>query len=303
MNLIEKFKVGKQHNTYQRLDSAFKVNFYVGYNEDGMMSLVIVESGKEIQVKSTKVIKVSSKPRVDGKIALAFELLDESYQSLFLMFCKDIISSCESIGRENANANAITRWKYWKQMFSKRLTTALDEGEIKGLVGELLFLKEHFLVSYLSNIAISSWMGPLYGHKDFEINDTWYEIKSVNENAIQVMINSLEQLESEHEGHLVIIRLENANSVTNDTIDLNSIVFEVIGKLIDLDDLNLFNQKLSNVGYVYDEEYDKYQFLHKGTQQYLVNDKFPRIRRKELFSEVGNVKYTIMIDGISELRE
>jgi hypothetical protein len=303
MNLIEKFKVGKENNTYQRLDTAFKVNFYVGYNEDGMMSLVIVESGKELQVKSTKVIKVSSKPREDGKIALAFELLDESYQSLFLMFCKDIIISCESVGRENANANAITRWKYWKEMFSKRSTTVLDEGEIKGLVGELIFLKEHFLVNYHSDVAISSWMGPLYGHKDFEIDDTWYEIKSVNENAIQVMINSLEQLESEQEGHLVIIRLEKANSVTSGTIDLNSIVFEIIEKLIDLDDLNLFNQKLNNVGYVYDEEYDKYKFLHKGTQQYLVNDKFPRIRRKELFSEVGNVKYTIMIDGISELRE
>lgn len=303
MNLIEKFKVGKENNTYQRLDAAFKVNFYVGYNEEGMMSLVIVENGKELQVKSTKVIKVSSKPREDGKIALAFELLDESYQSLFLMFCKDIIISCESVGRENANANAITRWKYWKEMFSKRSTTVLDEGEIKGLVGELIFLKEHFLVNYHSDVAISSWMGPLYGHKDFEIDDTWYEIKSVNENAIQVMINSLEQLESEQEGHLVIIRLEKANSVTSGAIDLNSIVFEIIEKLIDLDDLNLFNQKLNNVGYVYDEEYDKYKFLHKGTQQYLVNDKFPRIRRKELFSEVGNVKYTIMIDGISQLRE
>ena len=79
---------------------------------------------------------------------------------------------------------------------------------------------------------MESWMGPLLGHKDFEIDDTWYEVKSVNENAIQVTISSLEQLESDVNGYLVVVRLEDTSSVSGCSINLNEVVISVAEKNI-----------------------------------------------------------------------
>ena len=195
MNIEEKFARGAESHTYLRIDSEFRTNIFLGYNDDGQMSLVVAEPGREAVVKSSKLIDVSLKRREDNKMALKFDLLDESYKSMFFIFCKDIIAVCERAGSDMAISNALMRWKYWKEMFGKKKSSILDKQEIKGLIGELFELRDHFIKDFGETVAVQSWMGPLLGHKDFEIDETWYEVKAVNENAVQVNISSLEQLE------------------------------------------------------------------------------------------------------------
>ena len=303
MELQKKFDKGAESHTYQRIDAGYHTNIFLGYNDDGQMSMVITESGKDVAVKSSQIINVQLKKREDNKLALSFDLIDISYKSLFLVFCKDIIITSEKAGNEMAISNALIRWKYWKEMFGKRRQNILDKMEIKGLIGELIELKEYFMERWDETTAITSWMGPLLGHKDFEIEETWYEIKSVNENAVQVTISSLEQLESDAEGHLVIIRLEATNTSNNQSINLNQMVADISNKIIDPENMGLFLTKLDNVGYEYNTEYDNYNFTYKGTQRYSVGNDFPRIRRSEINPSIGNVKYTILLDGISEFRE
>ena len=151
MNIQEKFERGAQNHTYQRIDSEYKVNVFLGYNEDGQMSMVITEPGRESLVKSSKIIEVKLKRREDGKMALTFDLLDGTYKSMFLIFCKDMISICELAGSNMAISNALTRWKYWKEMFGKKKQNILDKSEIKGLIGELIELRDHFLRVYCNS--------------------------------------------------------------------------------------------------------------------------------------------------------
>ena len=47
MNIEEKFARGAETHTYLRIDSEFKVDVFLGYNDDGHMSIVIAEPGKE----------------------------------------------------------------------------------------------------------------------------------------------------------------------------------------------------------------------------------------------------------------
>lgn len=303
MRIEEKFSKGEEFHTYLRVDPDYKVNIFLGYNDDGQMSMVITEYGSVTNVNSSKVIDVQMKKREDGRTALSFDLLDGTYKSMFLIFCKDMIVVCEKAGNEMAISNAVTRWKYWREMFGKRKSTILDKQEIKGLIGELLELRDHFIRDYGQHEAISSWMGPLSGHKDFEIEDTWYEVKSVNENALQVSINSLEQLEADTEGHLVVIRLEDTSMAATNSINLNKLVMEIINRIEDLDDLDAFRIKLDNIGYCSDPEYDNYNFKFKGTRRFLVGDGFPRIRRNEVSPSIGSVKYTILLDGITSFEE
>lgn len=303
MNIEEKFARGAETHTYLRIDSEFKVDVFLGYNDDGHMSIVIAEPGKETVVKSSKLIDVSLKRREDQKMALKFDLLDDAYKSMFLIFCKDIIVVCERAGSEMAISNALTRWKYWKEMFGKKKSTILDKQEIKGLIGELIELRDHFMRDYGETVAVQSWMGPLLGHKDFEVDDTWYEVKSVTENAVQVNISSLEQLESEVDGHLVIIRLEEASVTSALAINLNQMVLKVADEIKDPETLDLFRTRLDNMGYAPDEEYDNFNFVFKGRQSYSVTEKFPRLTRSGVSDSIGNAKYTILLNGISDFKE
>lgn len=303
MDILEKFSRGAANHTYQRIDPEYLVNIFLGYNDVGQMSMVITEYGNSVPVKSSKSINVSMKKRADGRQALAFDLLDGHYKSLFAIFCKDIIVCCNNAGPAMAISNALTRWKYWRELFGNKKQTTLDVMAIRGLIGELIELRDHFIKLYGAEKAVQAWMGPLFGHKDFEINDTWYEVKTVGENAVQVSISSLEQLESEIDGHLVIIRLEDTSNVNEFAINLNQIVLSVMDMLEDPTTIELFRARLDNMGYSCDPEYDKFCFMYKGVTRYSVNDRFPRLCRSNVPVAIGNAKYSIVISGIKEFQE
>ena len=148
MDIEEKFESGKIGRTYRRVDPDYKVDIFLGYNDDGQMSMVIAEPGKETSVKSSKYINASLKRREDGKLSLAFDLTDDSYKTMFVLFCKDVIVVCDKAGPDMAISSASRRWKYWKNLFGARRQNLLDKTEVQGLVGELLQLKNFFIANY-----------------------------------------------------------------------------------------------------------------------------------------------------------
>ena len=303
MELSKKFEKGVNTRTYQRVDSDYKVNIYLGYNEDGKMSMVLTESGKEEKVNSSRLIDVHLKRREDHKLALSFDLLDEAYAPMFIVFCKDMIVTCERAGREMAISNALLRWKYWKEMFGKKRSQLLDKQEIKGLIGELYELKNRMIPEYGCKKSVKSWMGPLLGHKDFEINETWYEVKTINDGALQFIVSSLEQLESEITGHLIIVRADETSETNEKAVNLNKMVLQIIDLIKDPETLEEFRTKLDNVGYSAHSEYDNYNYIIKGSETYTVNENFPRLRRSEINDAIGNARYTILIAGITDFKE
>lgn len=49
MELWRKFEQGKERHTYQRIDSEYRVNIFLGYNENGNMSMVLTEPGQSLK--------------------------------------------------------------------------------------------------------------------------------------------------------------------------------------------------------------------------------------------------------------
>ena len=303
MEISKKFEKGIETHTYQRIDPDYKVNIFLGYNDDGKMSMILTENGKEERVKSSKLIDVHLKRREDRKLALSFDLQDMAYAPMFTVFCKDMIIVCERAGRDMAISSALIRWKYWKEMFGKKRSQLLDKQEIKGLMGELYELKNRLIPAHGYCEAVKSWMGPLLGHKDFEINNTWYEVKTVNDGAAQIIISSLEQLESDIEGHLIVVRVDETSENNERALNLNKLVLQITDIIEDPEVLEVFRIKLDNIGYSVDPEYDSFNFIFKGSDTYTINDEFPRLRRRDVNDAIGNVKYTIMISGIADFRE
>jgi hypothetical protein len=303
MELSKKFEKGIDTHTYQRIDPDYKVNIFLGYNDDGQMSMILTENGKEEKVLSSKLIDVHLNRREDHKLALSFDLLDFAYAPMFTVFCKDMIVVCERAGKDMAISSAIVRWKYWKEMFGKKRSHLLDKQEIKGLMGELYALKNIMITKYGCKDAIKSWRGPLYGHKDFEIDRTWYEVKTINDGAVQVIISSLEQLESDIDGHLILVRVDETSENNEKASNLNKIVLQITDMIEDPEILEEFRMKLDNAGYSADQEYDSINYIFKGSEMYMVNDSFPRLRRSTVSDSIGNAKYTILLAGITGFKE
>lgn len=303
MDLLKKFEKGIETHTYQRIDSDYKVNIFLGYNDDGKMSMILTEDGREERVKSSRLIDVQMKRREDRKFALSFDLLDQAYAPMFTVFCKDMIVVCEKAGKDLAISSAIIRWKYWKELFGKKRSQLLDKQEIRGLMGEMHELQMRMIPEYGYQNAIKSWMGPLLGHKDFEINDTWFEVKTVNDGAVQLVVSSLEQLESEENGHLIVVRMDETSENNSKAMNLNKMVLQIIDLIEDPETLEEFRIKLDNIGYSADPEYESYNFIIKGAEVYTVDESFPRLRRKDMNDAIGNVKYTILIAEIADFKE
>ncbi|MGY3725371.1 Putative PD-(D/E)XK family member [Granulicatella balaenopterae] len=301
MNVLKKrFEKMNDKNGYQLYNPKYSFKMYIGYAE-GNMSLFIIADEKPKKVKDSKIINIKSS-QIKNQYGLEFLLTNKRYEKMFILFCDDMIKILEKATPKNAISLALARWNVWKLMFSGKQSNIMSKEVIKGLIGELLFLKQ-FILEVGESEALESWMGPIDGHKDFEINNTWCEVKAISEAAQEVKISSLEQLESNDKGYLEVIRLEKTNELVADTVTLNQLVIEIqdMFKLETSEEL-LFT-KLVTLGYEYDINYDAFCYKYIGKQTYCVNDEFPVIHKNDLPQGIGKVQYTLELVSLDKFKE
>lgn len=299
-NLSYKFEDGKENRTYKRIDENHNLDIFIGYNNNNKPTMILIEHGDIYNVESSQCIEVNLHKRVDGKITISFSLLDKSMYQLFLRLCNDIIESSRSIDSNRSIKFVINRWNSWRRMFKKPMQGLLSELEVKGLLGELIFLKEYMIPKYGEKKAIESWMGPIKAHKDFEIDETWYEVKSITSGALTVKISSVEQLDSRYEGKLILVVLDKSTTSIEHYISINKYVDELEGQIKDFDLRLQLRYKLNEIGYYSDCIYDNYIYRHLKTKIYLVDEDFPKINKNNLSEGIVKVSYDIALSFIEK---
>ena len=84
-----------------------------------------------------------------------------------------------------------------------------DLYELRGLVGELLYLERVAIPKYGIEAAVACWVGPKGADQDFVSQDKRIEVKTIREGADRVRISSAEQLDvSGHDLKLAMVVLE-----------------------------------------------------------------------------------------------
>ena len=304
MDLLEKFENERAKKTFRRIDESHTFDWFVGYNEIGNKCLVLISKGEVVTFDSTKFIKVTITKRIeDEKSMLIFELTDNMYTEIYIKLCEDLIETTRNRKNDNIFNFILNRWNMWKSTFKNSTLKSLSENEIKGLIGELLFLKEYMFNNYSFLESVKSWQGPENSHKDFEIDDTWYEIKTTNDSSLTVKINSAQQLESNMLGRLVIIKLTKSNELVDNAISLNKLIKEIDSKLEDVESNTKFWKKLDMFGYIYDEDYNNYSYKLYSLNQYdTSHEQFPKIVSGDLKKGVSNVTYDIIIEQIEDFK-
>lgn len=299
-NLEQIFAECKSTLTFKRIPADYKLDIYLGYNDKGQKTLAYITEKVDETFQSTRLIDLNINTRHDGKKAVCFSLIEEIDSDIFYRFCQDIIESTKDVSNENGLKIINARWNRWINMFKNPFSKILSESEIRGLIGELVFLRDYMFDKYGIEKSIESWEGPDSSHKDVEIDDTWYEIKTTSQGATTVKISSIEQLDSNKEGYLTIIELEKSNSNVSGFLTLNKLVEEISSMLPKDSIVREYYKKLSTIGYSYYEEYDSFVYDKKNMRFYLVNNEFPRLKALDMPNQVAKVSYELIIPNIKE---
>lgn len=301
-NIKAKLESINQNSTYIRVSESHPLELYLGKNEKGYLTLRYNGNFVPTKVLSTNFIEIKQIKTSQGN-SILFSFNSEENNSLFYHFCEDIITETEKFTGENDNGymEIINRYNQWKKMFTGN-KKVLSENEVIGLIGELMFLKEFIFKNYNITEGLNGWSGPEPTHKDFSIKNEWYEIKAISTFKNTITISSLEQLDSELDGHLVVYQFEKMSSSFNG-VTLNNLILEITNELQYEIEKDIFFEKLKQVGYSYNEIYDNYVYNFVERDSYLVDKNFPRIKMIDLPKEIIKVQYELSLSMIEKNKE
>ena len=178
----------KDSSGFKLISSSHPLKLYLGYNDFRKKTIALIEDNVDQVFQSTKLIEVKINTRNDGKKAVCFSLMDDTETDIFYKFCEDIFESTKTIPKENGLKIINNRWIRWINMFKNPHSLVMSEKEIRGLIGELVFLRDFMFDKYSVEKSIEAWMGPTSSHKDIEIDNTWYEIKTCYQSSKSITI-------------------------------------------------------------------------------------------------------------------
>jgi len=295
MNKIkERFFEIEGKNIFTRINPLHLIDLFIGHDEYGRYAIKFRGNFKpENNIKSVAGIAVSHFKN-ENFSTLQFSLISNENKELFFTFCEDIVETTRLISdNQNAYKTIIDRYYSWKKMFSidKKL---LSESEIMGLLGELLFLRDFLFDKYGKEEAIKSWCGQELTHKDFSYNDIWYEVKAIHSGKDSVKISSLEQLQSNNSGELVVFSLEKMSS-SFDGIKINSLALEILNSLEFNVHKDLFLSSILSHGFTFNESYDEFVYDFVSMSRYLVNSDFPKLTSKDVNEAIIKAQYDLSL--------
>lgn len=289
-----------QKGLLQRLDPNHPMDFFIGINDKGHDELALFTTIEPAQMKSSEALEVEKNVRKDGRWATQISSLDEKNEDIFSRLCLDLVEVSVDVNSEQEGLNrVIRRFVAWQRLFAN-LKNDLPISVLKGLVGELSFLKriaEH----YGWEAAIESWLGPDGADRDFIYNNRWYEIKAISTGKDKVTISSLNQLESDNVGFLVLFHVDETSATDGSAISVVELIEEIRNSIKDMPvSLHEFENKLLKLGYLKKKTYEEIYFSIGEVITYQVEDTFPRLVTSSVPAEIVSAKYDLSVAGIEK---
>ena len=302
-NVFESFE---QLDSYKRIDNTHPLDLYIGKDELSRWTLLLLTEIRPANILPSKMISTSVGIRKDKRWTLTFSLVDDTYMDMFVLFCSDIIDTSRSLKNKSKAASfVVNRYNEWREMWANSRGALLSPEEIKGLLGEMVFLQKYLAPKYGIEQAVMSWTGPRRLPQDFIVNETWYEVKTISSSGSEVIISSVEQLDSSETGELVVIHADKTSPSDTNAIGLNNLYSTISASILDDDVKAWFSNMLLQYGYYPRPEYESAEYLFevKKISHYTVDSTFPCLRRDAIPVSVMKVKYSLLLAAISSHRK
>lgn len=285
--------------SYIRLGENKDLSLYLGKDDSGKYAFEFRGKYNPIKISSSDVILVAQFKAKDT-YTLRFSLENKDLLEYFCTFCEDLFEATKNIKEDSIAYKQLNeRYFSWKKLFRPH-AGSMSDSEILGLLGELLFMDERMIPEWGVPVALKSWTGPEKTHKDFSTDDIWYEIKTISSGKNTVKISSLEQLDSDIKGYLIVYDLEKMSPSFNG-LKLNQIVQKLLHQMPPSYREEFIN-KLSLYNYDFSPKYDDFVYSVVGCSTYEVKDDFPRLNRKSMPTGIDKVQYEINLSDIEDYK-
>lgn len=288
-------------NGYLSLGLEHPLDLQIGYGLSGYKSFVVMETGEVSNIPSSFAIKAENMLLRNGTWILAFQLIHVAFEEEFLRLCWDMIEvTAKSAAPQR---DLIARYLSWQKLLQYSSKEIMSFQRQKGLLGELLYLSD-CLRQMSADRAVGAWTGPDGSDQDFVFESMWAEVKTVALSADTVKISSMQQLEEEVSGYLVVYTLEKSTEGKG-RITLPAIAEEIKSFLHDTPvALDRFEMKLFKYGYRSQDvgEYNKNHFRFIEKREYLVDNSFPKLCRENVAKEITACTYEISLSAIEPYR-
>ena len=227
-------------------------------------------------------------------------LKDKTDWELFYSLCKDLLRATnKSRSPETASSIILTRLRRWQNFLKKNRPNILPEEKIKGLLGELTFIRNQLIPIYGCTDAIKFWQGPEGAPQDFNVNQAAIEVKcQMGGSTPNIKISSADQLHTQlSELYLYVVTMGKSDERNKDSVNLNQMVRH-IQILLDNESSpsnSRFEDLLLEAGYIYNKKYEDYNYVISGFQVFKVIENFPRITPSDLKPGIIKISYNISL--------
>lgn len=261
---------------------------------DGRLALLIALHQVEdmpVQMPTLRGIDILVLP-ADRQLQLVLESSGD--WEMFHALCLDLLATSDG-GVDEASALQLLlhRLVRWQRLLSKGGGRRLDEREVRGLIGELLFLRDRLLPA-AGVAAVDCWQGPLGQPQDFVYSGRLIEVKTYAAGSNPaIRISSAEQLSTGDVPlflHLVCLVRQDSALNLPELVDELRFMFGESTPQIDA-----FDDRLLSMGYVDLPEYRAMSYAATSTSDYQVHEGFPRLTVEQIPAGVTDVSYSIQL--------
>lgn len=292
-------------NQQKKLPIESPLSVYYGITSEKLLRLSFISTIRPFEIESTKEIKVTQGKENEDVYWTCFDLLNDEAKTVFFSFCESLV---ESIVNENDESKALNnlkgRYYAWKLLLKNKGKMPYEL--YQGLYGELYFLVEKLSNQVSVDKAVSAWVGPDGYSKDFSLGNDWFEVKTIGTSSTSIKINSLAQLDSDVDGHLVVVIVERmSEQFDNDLCNVHQLYEMILNNLSNNVIKEEFVNKVLKYGY-YDEDnsLNNHKYEVKRIKFYKVDKNFPKLTRDSINNTaISNVSYEIMINSIESFKE
>lgn len=238
---------------------------------------------------------------IAGTSGIVLKLQEIENWDIFYSLCQDLLSaSLKSISEDGVIAVLINRLIRWHEFLRKSKPRTLTEHEQKGLLGELLYLRDQLLPNYRVSDALTFWKGPEDASQDFNIGNNAVEIKAQSGTSKpHIRISSVEQLSTQLSRlYLVVYTLGSCSAEDDDRINLPLLIKQIESYIEehDSEQIDVLQDLLFKAGYIGLPEYSEFNFVLNNCQAFEVKEDFPRINPSDIADGITKISYDIILD-------
>lgn len=279
-------------------------NIFIGLNPSGLRILAL-------DIKNKKEVNLDYFPswtgapiehiQIENRFYLIITLIDEDYANILDDLIHNLVMRFESVKNVEDALDIFSQWLIEYSWFFKKDRPPISKAAQRGIIGELIFLKDYLMKDRSKVNALNAWRGHNRKIHDFSFENGNVEIKTtITKEPKRVVISNEKQLDDNGIEHLflgVFILKENdsGKSLPEYVDEIRTLLRQ------DSQSANvLFEVYLKHAKYMERDRshYETYKITNQEMKLYKISNGFPRIINLE--DGVGDISYSITLSSCND---